>query len=67
MEESGDHDAPHNRGNVARMVPLGVGRSRSRRRESGREAPLRRFAVQLQQARATRGEYLGRAARVHQA
>lgn len=45
VEESGDHDAPHNRGNTARMVSLGVGRPRSRRWESGRETPLRRPAV----------------------
>lgn len=67
VEESGDHDAPYNRGNAARMVPLGAGRSWSRCRESGRETPLRRPAVQLQQTRASRGEHLGRAARMHQA
>lgn len=67
MEKLGNHDAPHNRGNVAHMVSFGASRSRSRCRESGRETPLRRSTIQLQQTRAPRGEHLGCATRMHQA
>lgn len=65
VEESEDHDAPDNRGNATSMVSLGVGGTRCRRRQSGRETPLRRPPLELQQTGAARREHLGRATRLH--
>lgn len=64
---AGAQDAPDNRGNAARLAALGARGARRRGRQPGRQAPLRRSAVQLQQARQAGRQHLRRAARLHQA
>lgn len=44
-----------------------AGRAGRRRRQSGRQAPVRRFAEQLQQTGAAGGQHIGRAKSQHQA
>lgn len=55
------NDAAERRGDAPRVASVRPGGAWSGRRQSGREATLRRSPQQLQQVSKARGQHLGRA------